>query len=100
MRYFIVKVTSKATPDNKNFAGEVHVNYFGKDQKMIGSYVSKDGGELIAEDPLNEWRIEEYGYTRLCDARHSWIYKNGNTLNALPDGTSYWEDSVEIVEVG
>lgn len=100
MRYFIVKVTSKATPDNKNFAGEVHIDYFGKDQKSIGSYVSKDGGEFVAVDPLTQWCIEEYGYTRLCDARRSWIYKNGNTLNTFPNGASYWEDSVEIVEVG
>ena len=99
MRFYIVKVTSKATPDNKNFAGEVHIDYFGKDQKSIGSYVSKDGGEFVAVDPLNEWRIEEYGYTRLCDARRSWIYKHGNELNKWPDGTSHWEDSAEIVEV-
>ena len=85
MKKYLVKEISTATKDNPNFAGNVQVAIYGKDQKLI----SLNGSEYDDFD-FGEYGIKEYGYNRECDAKRSWIYKN-------PENTKYWTSTVEVI---
>lgn len=87
MKYYIIKVVAKATEENPNFAGKEHIYYYGKGQKLIAAY-----GTGTIDQPLTEWFIEEYGYTRLCDAKRSWILNN-------PTHNKHWNEECTIEEV-
>ena len=88
---YLVKETSTATPDNKNFAGTVQVAYYGKNQMLIK--IETISGTAINDfDPIQKWNIATYGYGRECDAKRSWIYNN-------PENTKSWSSTVEIVSI-
>lgn len=91
MKKYIVKETSYATEANDNFKGQIGIYYFGKGSATIaieGSHAEATYTTM----KLDNHRIKEYGYNRLCDAKKSYVYKH-------PENTKYWESSVEIVEV-
>lgn len=90
MKKYLVKLTSVATENNVNFKGQVAVFYYDKDQKLISTE-----GSTELDVKASKYMIKEYGYSRLCDAKRSWIYKNAVTLNR----ENFWKMSVEIVEV-
>lgn len=87
MTYYIVKVTSKATQDNPNFAGMTSIAYYGKDQKLLG--MERTVNDSISIYP---YLVESYGYKRKCDAARSYVYNNC-------DSDRYWNKQVEIVEI-
>ena len=89
-KYFLVKTISKATADNSNFAGTESISYYGKNQKLLGHIGSYAEASYTAMD-LKEYLIKEYGYTRECDAKRSWCYKN-------PENSKYWTSTCEVVE--
>ena len=77
---YLIKVTYVAKEDNPNFAGQTQIWYSGK------------GTKSIEEQYLTQWWTENYGYSRLCDAKRSWELKNqGDEL--------YWFKTCEVVEV-
>ena len=92
MTYYIVRVISKATQNNPNFAGRTSIAYYGKDQQLLGM-------EGTVHDYLNDSikiapnMIKLYGYKRKCDAARSYVYNNCCS-------TQYWTKQVDIVEVG
>lgn len=90
MTYYIVRVTSKATQDNPNFAGMTSIAYYGKDQKLLGM-----GGTVhnYLNDSINiyPYLVESYGYKRKCDAARSYVYNNCYS-------NQYWDKQVEIIE--
>lgn len=91
MTYYIVKVTSKATKDNSNFAGMTSIAYYGKDQKLLGM-------EGTVHDYLNDtnkittYMVKNYAYKRKCDAARSYVYHSCYS-------TQYWRKQVEITEM-
>ena len=91
MTYYIVKVTSKATQSNHNFAGMTSIGYYGKDQKLLGM-------EGTVHDYLNDtnkitpYMIKTYAYKRKCDAARSYVYNNCCS-------SQYWTKQVDIVEI-
>ena len=91
MTYYIVKVTSKATQDNPNFAGMTSIGYYGKDQKLLGM-------EGTVHDYLNDtnkitpYTVKNYAYKRKCDAARSYVYNSCNS-------TQYWIKQVDIIEM-
>ena len=90
MKRFLVKIISKATENNPYFAGQECVAYHGKNQKLLGyegSYV--EAVNMVKK--LDVYMIKEYGYTRECDAKRSWCYKN-------PENSKYWTSTCEVVE--
>lgn len=91
MTYYIVKVTSKATQDNPNFAGMTSIAYYGKDQKLLGM-VTILHDYLDGNINIHPYLVKSYGYKRKCDAARSYVYKNGNP-------TQYWNKQVELIEV-
>ena len=91
MKKYIVMSTSFATKENPNFAGQVAISYYGKNQKLIG-HVGTHAKATYSELPLENWLIKEYGYNRLCDAKRSWIFKN-------PENTQFWRSNTEIIEI-
>lgn len=91
MTYYIVRVISKATQDNPNFAGMTSTAFYGKDQKLLGM-----GGTVhdYLKDTLriSASMVETYGYKRKCDAARSYVFNNCCS-------TQYWEKRVGIIEV-
>ena len=89
-KYFLVKTISKATADNPHCAGQECVAYYGKNQKLLGHEGSHAEAAHTTME-LKEYLIKEYGYTRECDAKRSWCYKN-------PENSKYWTSTCEVVE--
>ena len=88
--FYFVKEVSTATPDNTNFAGEVHTYIFGKDnfrlfEDVPNGWYNKD----LTDCP---YCILENGYKRLCDAKRNYIYKH-------PENSKYWTSTVKIVSL-
>ena len=95
MKYYVVKLIAKATDDNLMFKGQTHVYYYGKDQNMIGSECS---GDWIDTGGIVKWKLKEYGYKRLCDAKRSWVYNNPTCKSAIRPWYE-WNETTEIIEV-
>lgn len=90
MKKYLVKETSYATENNKNFAGMDSVSYYGKGSKRLAHHGSA-AVACYSVSALHLYQIEEYGYDRECDAKRSWIYKN-------PENTEHWQSTVEVIE--
>ena len=79
MKRFLVKTIYTATESNKDFAGEKQVWFSVKD------------GRSFKEENLFPHIIDWYGYTRKCDAKRSYAFKNA-------ESDENWNKQVEIVE--
>lgn len=91
MKFYLVKETSVATSENRNFAGQIAINYYGVGSISIGCYGTHAEATHAVQE-LSQYMIEEYGYSRKCDAVRNWVYKN-------PENSKYWKSSTEIVEI-
>ena len=87
MKKYIIKSVCTATAENKNFAGEVHTYWHGKEDTLLGA----DAGTSL-QIKLYDHMIGWYGYSRKCDAERNWSYRN-------PQNDKNWTTEVEIVEV-
>lgn len=88
--YYFVKEVSTATPENKNFAGQVHTYIKGKDnfrlfEDVPDGWYNKD----LTDCP---YCIREYGYKRICDAKKNYTYKH-------PENSWSWTTKVKIVSI-
>lgn len=81
---YLVKVTYVATNDNPNFAGETNVYWSGK-------------GSKSEKDNFSQYFLENYGYSRLCDAKKNWDYNNQE--DSPVNGKTFWIKTAEIVKV-
>lgn len=88
MKRFLVKVTSTATKENKNFAGAVKVRFYGRDERSF----DEQDNELY-----KLYITDKYGYTRKCDAKKNFNFHYPTTETV--DGSVIWEKEIEIVEV-
>ena len=88
MKLYIIKSVSTATPENPTYAGKVHTYYHGVGDELIGAYT----GDPWIDRNLTEYMIETYGYTRLCDAKRNWSYRN-------PENSKFWQTVVTIEEI-
>lgn len=86
---FLVKVTSKATPDNENFAGETQVWLFGKGQRNVQARYN--------EDPI-PYFVHEYGFkTKAAAARAAKAHED---IERWAERSGFkWTSKVEVVEV-
>ena len=85
-KYYLIKSVSTATPQNENFAGEVHTSIFGKNDYTL--YRETPDGWCNCNLLAPYW-VKEYGYKRLCDAKRNWCYKH-------PQNDKHWRTTVEI----
>ena len=88
--YWFIKSVSTATPENKNFAGNVQTYIFGKDgfrlfEDVPDGWFNKD----LTDCP---YCVIENGYKRLCDAKRSYSYK-------YPQNDKSWQTTVKIVSI-
>lgn len=88
MKRYLVKETSVATENNKNFRGQTQVNYYGKGDRSIAAIYIQEPSMVSNRNYL----VREYGYKRKCDAERNWTYKN-------PLNSEYWKSTVEIIEI-
>ena len=87
-KLYIIKSVSTATPENHNYAGKVHTYYHGVGDMLIGSHT----GDPWIDFPLSEYRIEAFGYSRMCDAKRNFSYRN-------PENSKYWSTVATIEEI-
>ena len=85
---YVVKVIAKAKDTNPSFAGETHIFYYGKAEHLL---VSKDRYENSL--PYLDVMAANYGYSRECDARRSYIYKTRF------DEEEFWVNTVTIEKI-
>ena len=90
---YLVKWTGTATENNVNFAGETSICYYGKAETLVG----REGTHLPEENFTSRYFVEEYGYKRECDAKHSWIFKNATT--DIEKQLNMWKSKAEIIKV-
>jgi hypothetical protein len=88
--YWFVREVSTATPENKNFAGEVHTYIIGKDSMHI--YEDVPGGFHNGDWTKIPYFIHKYGYKRPCDARRSYAYRH-------PQNDESWKTTVKLVSI-
>lgn len=88
--YWFVKSVSTATPENKNFAGEVHTYIFGKNSSRL--YEDVPDGFYNCDLTDCPYYIVENGYKRACDARRSYEYKH-------PQNDKSWTTTVKLVSL-
>ena len=86
--YYLVELISTATEQNPNFAGETTTWLYGKGQTPL----KRTGNHYPTENFDRMHLINEYGYTRIGDAKRSYIYTN-------TESGKFWSHSVRIVEV-
>ena len=91
MKKYLVKTTSVATDENPNFAGQVQICYYGKQERVLGMAGSHAKATHM-ESPLNLYLAREYGYNRKDHAKRAWSYRN-------PENTKYWTTEVDVIEV-
>lgn len=92
MTKYIVKTTSKATDSNPNFAGQTSIVYYGKGDHTLGMVGDHNRLNYNYKE-LNPYLVKEYGYSRECDAKKAYSYKN--TI----DNYGYWETTAEIISM-
>lgn len=91
MKKYVIKTTSRATDSNINFKGTTAIYFYGKGEEML----AKEG----TYDPQTNFNrmwytLDNYGYTRECDAKRSWIYKHPESISP------HWaKEKVEVIEV-
>lgn len=90
MKRYLVKCVDTATEENPNFAGNVLVSLYGKNQELI-AMMGSQAEQLHTVKELDEEDIREFGYSRACDARRSYMY------NFLEDGR-FWFSERKIIE--
>ena len=88
---YLVKVTSIATSENPNFAGQESITYHGIGDRTI-AHIGSHAEAIHEVSELNQYMIETFGYLRECDAKRNWSYKN-------PENSKYWKSTAEIVDV-
>ena len=88
--YYFVKSVSTATPENKNFAGQVHTYIMGKDSYHLHEDVPDGWYNKDLTDCPNA--IRTYGYKRVCDAKRNYSYTH-------PQNDLYWQTKVRIVSI-
>ena len=91
MKYYLIEEHSVATPENHNFNGQESFALKGKNDYLV-SYTGSHPENLFCVKKLWMSDVIEYGYTRKCDAKRNWTYKN-------PENTKYWKSTVKIVEI-
>ena len=92
MKKYLVKTTSVATDENKNFAGQVQICWIGKKERLCGM-VGSHPEALHMVMPFNTYMAREYGYNRKDHAQRAY------TLKHLDEDLPYWTVTAEIVEV-
>lgn len=91
MKKYLIKVISRATEQNPNFANQEYTSYYGKGQEVLcrkGSYAIATGTAF----EMNSYLVKEYGYNRLCDAKRSYQFK-------YPENNKFWSSTSWIIEV-
>ena len=88
--YWFVREVLTATPENKNFAGEVHTYIIGKDSFHL--YEDVPDGFFNRDLTDCPYCIVEHGYKRPCDARRIYAYKH-------PQNDDSWKTTVKLVSI-
>ena len=91
MTKYIVRSISKATEANDNFAGEVILAHYGKENHLI-NHCGSHANAIWRSYPAWARDIREYGYDTEAAARRNWTYRN-------PENTKFWTSTVSILKV-
>ena len=90
MTKYIVVVIAKAKDTNPSFPGQTAVFVYGKNEHMLARGGDHYNVNLFGKQKLWKSDVREYGYSRECDAKRSYIY----THSACEQ---YWDERVKVV---
>ena len=89
---YLIKVIATARPNNPDFAGEVHITYYGKDQKLIaGTYA------YMNPTPM-EKDILQYGY-KVIPSKRVLDFWNVTMNTPIGDNPIFWDYKAEVVTI-
>lgn len=93
MKKYIVRLHAKATEANPSFAYDDVIYWYGKGDMLMG-VTGKDAEShgFRGRSYVSKYMLNEYGYTRRCDALRNFMYKH-------PECNSFWETKADVVEV-
>lgn len=100
-KFYFIEVISTATPENKNFAGDVHRYVYGKGEELVAfemvKDVSRDAYHLKEFDNTDvEYDIREYGFKSAKTAETVGKRVHGN--NDVYNGVTNWTNEIHIIE--
>jgi hypothetical protein len=100
-KFYFIELISTATPENKNFAGDVHRGVYGKGEELVAFEIVKDVSRnayhLKEFDITNvECVIADYGFksAKMAETLGKRIYGNNDVYN----GVTTWTNEIHIIE--
>lgn len=100
-KFYFIELISTATPENKNFAGDVHRGVYGKGEELVAFEIVKDVSRnayhLKEFDITNvECVIADYGFksAKMAETMGKRIYGNNDVYN----GVTIWTNEIHIIE--
>lgn len=90
--YYLIKVTSTALPNNPSYAGEIHITYYGKNQKLIS------GNYTHTQKEIQPHLVKTYGY-KVTPAKKILDFWNISMNTPIGDNPCYWEYKAETVKI-
>lgn len=100
-KVYFIEIISTATPENKNFAGDVHRYVYGKKQELVAFQMVKNvSGDTCH---LREFDITDVNYFAAeCGFKSAKMAETiGNRLHASDDtynGVTNWTNKLNIIE--
>ena len=100
-KFYFIELISTATPENKNYAGDVHRGVYGKGEELVAFEIVKDVSRnayhLKEFDITNvECVIADYGFksAKMAETMGKRIYGNNDVYN----GVTIWTNEIHIIE--
>ena len=100
-KVYFIEIISTATPENKNFAGDVHRYVYGKKQELVAFQMVKNmSGDTCH---LREFDITDVNhFAAECGFKSAKMAETiGNRLHAADDtynGVTNWTNKLNIIE--
>ena len=101
-KFYFIEIISTATPENKNFAGDVHRYVYGRKEELIAyetvKNVSGSPDHLRQYDNTDtKWAAIEYGFKSAKTAET--IGKRLHANDDIYNGITNWKNQMNIIEV-
>lgn len=100
-KFYFIELISTATPENKNFAGDVHRGVYGKGEELVAFEIVKDvsrNAYHLKEFDITdvECVIADYGFksAKMAETMGKRIYGNNDVYN----GVTIWTNEIHIIE--
>lgn len=101
-KFYFIEIIATATPENKNFAGDVHRYVYGRKEELIAyetvKNVSGSPDHLRKYNNTDmKWAAIEYGFksAKMAETIGKRLHANDDIYN----GITNWKNKMNIIEV-